>query len=199
MTQKLKKSISLMLVIIMVFQLYPLEAFATSLSGAQSEIFDIITDKSEDTRVSQPQIAEPETIDVDIDEVLRGISEEDLEIKPEEFTGEDVVYEMESKREANAKHFRMSDGSNIAVSYQSDIHYEDEIGQYQEIDNRLTYRNNDGSRMKAEELKTITDVLKLEAKKTSKLEDNVKPEQPEDKKEAITSTDKADLTMLMER
>ena len=185
-----------MLVIIMVFQLCPLEVFATSSLGMQQNIYDTITDKSEDAKSSQPQANEPAITDVD--EELRGISKEDMTIKPEEFTGEDVVYELENKREQNAKHFRMSDGSNIVVSYQSDIHFEGENGQYQEIDNSLSYRNSDGSDFNMEELKSITDILKQEAKEVSKVEDSFDMEPSTDKKEIIMPTETTDPTSAIE-
>ena len=55
-----------------------------------------------------------------------------------ELTGEDVIGEMVHLRESNVKHFRMSDGSRIAVMYESDVHFQDEDGYWVDIDNRLT-------------------------------------------------------------
>ena len=51
--------------------------------------------------------------------------------------GEDI-----SKREESAKHFRMSDGSYIAVQYEEPVHYLDENGDYVEYDNTLTLAAN---------------------------------------------------------
>ena len=50
------------------------------------------------------------------------------------------VGEESSKREANIKHFRMTDGSNMAVVYAAAVHFE-ENGDWVEIDNSLELRN----------------------------------------------------------
>ena len=54
--------------------------------------------------------------------------------------GEDV-----SKREESAKHFRMSDGSYVAVQYAEPVHYLDANGVYTEYDNTLTLTQNTSS------------------------------------------------------
>ena len=48
-----------------------------------------------------------------------------------------VVGEDISKREENVKHFRLSDGSFEAVVFSDAVHYKDENGQFQDIDNTL--------------------------------------------------------------
>ena len=48
-----------------------------------------------------------------------------------------VVGEDQSRRQANVKHFRMSDGSYVAAVYSGNVHYEDENGNWQYIDNTL--------------------------------------------------------------
>ena len=48
-----------------------------------------------------------------------------------------VVGEVEELRTESEKHFRMSDGSYMAVSYGMPVHYLDTKGKWQEIDNRL--------------------------------------------------------------
>ena len=48
----------------------------------------------------------------------------------------DVVGEVESLRTEEGKHFRLSDGSYLAVSYGTPVHYQDASGRWQEIDNR---------------------------------------------------------------
>lgn len=58
---------------------------------------------------------------------------------PEATTPPSVVSEVVSKREASVKHFLMSDGSYMAVQYPAPIHYEDDNGYWQEIDNTLQY------------------------------------------------------------
>lgn len=48
-----------------------------------------------------------------------------------------VLGEVESLREEKIKHFRLSDGSFVAVSYGMPVHYQDSDGQWQDIDNSL--------------------------------------------------------------
>jgi len=62
-----------------------------------------------------------------------------------------VLGEVESLRQADGKHFRLSDGSYIAVSYGQPVHIQDETGAWQDFDNRLSldgetgqYRLNNG-------------------------------------------------------
>ena len=48
-----------------------------------------------------------------------------------------IVSEVVEKREQNAKHFRMSDGSVMVAVYPYDVHYTDENGEWKDIDNSL--------------------------------------------------------------
>ncbi len=50
-----------------------------------------------------------------------------------------ILFEEESKRTENEKHYFCSDGSYIAVSYPRAVHYLDENGAYVDIDNSLSY------------------------------------------------------------
>ena len=45
---------------------------------------------------------------------------------------------MEELRTEEGKHFRLTDGSYLSVSYGTPVHYQDEEGQWQNIDNTLT-------------------------------------------------------------
>ena len=54
------------------------------------------------------------------------------------YTVDYPLYEVTELREENAKHFRLSDGSYIAAQYSSKIHYPDEYGLWQDIDNTLS-------------------------------------------------------------
>ena len=56
---------------------------------------------------------------------------------PDELTADDVVGEVKSLRTAETKHFKLEDGSYIAVQYETDIHYKDSKGKWQDIDNGL--------------------------------------------------------------
>ena len=48
-----------------------------------------------------------------------------------------ILGEMEELRSENEKHFRLEDGSYLAVSYGLPVHYQGEDGTWQEIDNRM--------------------------------------------------------------
>ena len=48
------------------------------------------------------------------------------------------IYEETSLREENVKHIHLQDGSYLAVTYASPVHYLDDEGQWQEIDSRLS-------------------------------------------------------------
>lgn len=54
-----------------------------------------------------------------------------------------VDYEVTALREENVKHFHLTDGSYIAVSYDVPVHYADESGDWQDIDNRLADSGSD--------------------------------------------------------
>lgn len=58
------------------------------------------------------------------------------------------IFEVESMREENVKHFRLEDGTYRAITYDRPIHIKDEKGDWQEIDNTLilnedTYKTRD--------------------------------------------------------
>ena len=55
-----------------------------------------------------------------------------------------VMGEVEDLREEDTKHFRLSDGSYIAVSYGMPVHYEGEDGSWEDIDNTIV-QNSDTS------------------------------------------------------
>ena len=52
-----------------------------------------------------------------------------------------IIEEIESKREVNVKHFRMSDGSYMAVSYEMPVHFLNENNKFEEYDNSLIEYN----------------------------------------------------------
>lgn len=54
---------------------------------------------------------------------------------PETETEPFVIGEDISRRGENEKHFLMSDGTRVAAMYDTAVHYRDESGKYQEIDN----------------------------------------------------------------
>ena len=52
-----------------------------------------------------------------------------------------ITVEDESKRGVFEKHYVLSDGSFVALSYAEAIHYLDDDGVWKEVDNELTYDN----------------------------------------------------------
>ena len=56
---------------------------------------------------------------------------------PKPYTYYNEVYEETSLREESVKHFRLEDGSFVAAQYASPVHYLDEEGEWQDIDNTL--------------------------------------------------------------
>lgn len=69
--------------------------------------------------------------------VLSGETEK-LDLSEVEILSEDV-----SKRGESQKHFKLSDGSFIAVQYSEPVHYADEEGKWIDIDNTLCYNKAD--------------------------------------------------------
>nr|MCR4935335.1 DNRLRE domain-containing protein [Oscillospiraceae bacterium] len=54
------------------------------------------------------------------------------------YTAKDILWEEEDRREESVKHFRMTDGSFLAVEYGEPVHVLDANGTYEEIDNSLS-------------------------------------------------------------
>lgn len=67
-----------------------------------------------------------------------------LDINKEE-TPIEVVGELEDQRSAYTKSFRLSDGTVSTVEYESDVHYKDENGEWQPIDNSLMFEDAQGN------------------------------------------------------
>ena len=59
------------------------------------------------------------------------------------------VYEAEELREESVKHFHLEDGSYVAAQYNSPVHYKDENGAWQDIDNTLHPSGSDYSNSNA--------------------------------------------------
>lgn len=81
------------------------------------------------------------------------------------------IYEVTSLREESAKHFRLPDGSYVAAQYAYPVHYEDENGVMQEIDNLLHDGNgvytNDSARIKfAKKITGNSELFTLHEKNT---------------------------------
>lgn len=84
-------------------------------------------------------------------EEAAGTEAEQADSSAAEPAGEEpyVIGEDVSRRGENEKHFLMSDGSSVAALYETDVHYQDETGAFQEIDNSFEsagdeYQTKDG-------------------------------------------------------
>lgn len=66
-----------------------------------------------------------------------GFSDE-LYVPQEEDSEAYIVCEAVEKREENAKHFRMSDGSYIVAQYNTPVHYLNKNGEWADIDNTIS-------------------------------------------------------------
>ena len=84
----------------------------------------------------------------DSEDSLAGIMSEEEQIP--KLSLEDIIGEDISLRDEITKHFRIADGSKIAVQYDTIIHYEDEEGKLQDIDNSLRLQASDGDILQAE-------------------------------------------------
>ena len=113
MNKHCNKALSILLVLVLLLQIFSGSVFA------EPEEPDPAGDSGE----SQSGTAEPEA----------GAQA----LAPEESNSAHVLYELESLRQADEKHFRMSDGSFLAVSYGAAVHYEDGNGNWKDIDNTL--------------------------------------------------------------
>lgn len=118
---KWRKILSFALVLVLVFQMMPVSVFAEEIRKLDNESIII---------VGEEEAVEGEIIQ---------------EFEQGEYSADDVLWEIESKRTATEKHFQLRGGTSLAVSYAYPVHYMDEDGVYREIDNTLELYNADGT------------------------------------------------------
>ena len=129
-----KRWISVFLAVLLMVQLFPTAAFASDddivvVGDWEEEIVDEIIDEE------IPLIETEEEGDE-----IQLIGEEGEELFGEEkktYHAEDVLWENRELRDAGTKHFHLSDGTDVAVLYEQQVHYMDDAGVYQDIDNTL--------------------------------------------------------------
>ena len=123
MSNWIKKLLSVFMSIIMMVQMLPMTA-----------------------NVALAEDGEP-VVGMPLDEARKQGLVEDFTASPErrEYVAEDVLLELTDLRESEVKHFQLTDGNALAIEYGYPVHYETKAGTYEEIDNRLTLRNPDGS------------------------------------------------------
>ena len=85
------------------------------------------------------------TIFADMDLSTSTASNDDTAYLDEETNEIVVLRENEDLREANIKHFDLSDGTSKALVYSQAVHYLDENGKWVDIDNSLTLNGNEYS------------------------------------------------------
>lgn len=118
--KKTKRFLAALLVIAMMVQLFALNAWAVEPGEWVTDVAGMITGAMEDFSVAE-------------------VSD----------TASYVIGELDDMREESVKHFRMNDGTYIAVDYGDAVHYQDENGNWQDIDNTLTQTIADSGSMLA--------------------------------------------------
>ena len=74
-----------------------------------------------------------------------GIVNESENVDHSAFERRSDIFEVKELRESNVKHFRLEDGSYVAAQYDVPVHYLDENGEWQDIDNTLVSSGNEYS------------------------------------------------------
>lgn len=105
-----KRLLSTVLVVAMLFQILPAFAFAKNDSFAHLNAEDAIVETTDNTQDGVASLEKADSY---------------------------VVMEMPALRTETRKHFRMSDGSFIAVDYNDTVHYRDSDGNWLAIDNSM--------------------------------------------------------------
>lgn len=111
-TGKMIRALSVILIFALIVQIFPMTAFAESLTDdlARNEtVSEEIAESPDETEIAEQENSE--------------------DISPE------IVSEDTSKREENVKHFRLSNGENIAVMYEEPVHYLNDKNEWIDYDN----------------------------------------------------------------
>lgn len=170
MSRTPKKILSLLLVLALMFQMVPMPAFAD----------DTIVEGAAPTLANRPDVMDSL--------YYQGVSDD--------YTASDVLWEIEAKRSETEKHFRLANGSDIAVSYAFPVHYEDENGELQEIDNSLSLYNADGTVSDLPVTSGLLENMSLDASIQALL--NEEPEESLDLMETPVETPEATETPVEE-
>ena len=130
-----KRWISVFMAVLLMVQLFPTAAFATN-----DDDIVVVGDWEEENNddILDEEIPLVET-EEDGDEI-KLVGEEGEELSGGEkktYHAEDVLWENRELRDAGTKHFHLSDGTDVAVLYEQQVHFMDDAGVYQDIDNTL--------------------------------------------------------------
>ena len=136
MLKKLHKSLVMFLAILMVFQTFTpaLSVFANDEIGI--EAMDIAEASEVRNALLLPPDLELNESYWEYDNDIYEPYADDEELT--ELTADDIVGELVHLREESVKHFQMRGGSIIAVMYDTPVHFQDEEGNWVDIDNSLT-------------------------------------------------------------
>ena len=120
MKSKLQKLLSLLLVLAMLTQILPAAVFATEDGGAGASAVGAAATGSEDVG----------TASTGSGDIGAAAGEDALQAQAADAPADapaEVLFEEASLREETVKQFRMSDGSYVAVQYDTPVHYQNEI------------------------------------------------------------------------
>ena len=92
---------------------------------------------AEDDNMAMNQTDIPDDTEIELPGMIAYEYAEDESNLPEA----EIEYEDVSKREPFRKTFRMTDGSNTVITYAEPVHYLDEYGKWQDVDNTLNESN----------------------------------------------------------
>ena len=111
--------------------------FTDCVSGFAAE-----TDSAVMQNEGQGEVNELEILDRNDDVTYTEAMQEEFEQESEtEEEDPQVLFEVEELRDQYEKSYRLSDGTILAAQYGMDVHYEDENGNWEEIDNRFLYES----------------------------------------------------------
>jgi len=160
MINKFTRIISMILVIAFLVTVLPSETFAI-----------------DETRNNLQAVEEMSPTDLTLADLAKENSNEE-EYDISSITAEQLVGELIEERTEDTKHFRLADGSQIAVQYEEPIHYKTEAGTWQDIDNRFELKDSLGKVVKEELVASdnVLDVLSEKYKESAKVSDFTEPE-----------------------
>lgn len=168
----LKKSITILCIIVMLFCFLPMNVFAETIrQEVQADIKEVPEEKNEDVL-----------------ETAEAIDDSSQTQAKENYKTTQILKEQVEKRKTNEKHFLLEDGTEVVAVYPSNIHYK-ENGKLVDVDNTL-----EGKKDAKETLKlTDAELTKQELKeKEAKIEEIQKVEENEEKQEVIQKEEKSD-------
>ena len=131
MKKGLKQWIAVLLMLVLIVQLFPVSVFATA--GDEGGVTDAAEEGTAKQEETQSYSEDNSSDDDPADDLFS-----DPEYPAKTYSAEDVLFEYRDFREAAVKHFRLSDSTDIAITYSYPVHYLGSDGEYYDIDNTLS-------------------------------------------------------------